>query len=436
LSRLVPMMTLMPVLSCAANRMCSTHKPRADPGEQSAASPPTRRGPHRELGPAGPVTVRPGGFAHVTGFDSGVAGWVCLHPVQIASRVPSGRGLQDKLIKRCHPLGSLRAIVAPKSPRPTNLIQHVTNMDHGGGVIHGHLPGPGRRRSAPPGARESSNWRARSIPAQGHGPVESTSLYSTLPLHGTQERLGRVDPSEVKFARTINTRCRKVISSINQLCSSNTRADRPRSWTSSQQALFAECARRLAACSSRTTAARSSRPPLPPLRNRLIGITGILLQIYNKQRIWDRKTRRISCATCAKWTPNNRPPVAMLDYTTILKKSFQGSPYYSLRAPFWSSSTSQTHRSSSSLSSGRAGLPVDGGRDGLVRPSSSPGQHHDPALGRGHRGANGIQSLIARRGTATEILAKARAKPCLSRLTPRRVSQISVAKHRGIERLG
>lgn len=81
---------------------------------------------------------------------------------------------------------------------------------------------------------------------------------------------------------------------------------------------------------------------LPPaLRNRFVGVTGkFLLQVYPKKDVWQRENQKefveeLRQALDPKQT--NRPiitgdPVQLLEYTTLLKESYEEAAWYSLAA--------------------------------------------------------------------------------------------------------
>jgi hypothetical protein len=70
------------------------------------------------------------------------------------------------------------------------------------------------------------------------------------------------------------------------------------------------------------------------LRNRFVGVTGKhLLQIYPKHDIWNRKAQEEFVSDLRKVDPHvTGTPVQLLEYTTLLKKSFEEAALYSLVA--------------------------------------------------------------------------------------------------------
>ncbi len=102
-----------------------------------------------------------------------------------------------------------------------------------------------------------------------------------------------------------------------------------------QQALFTDVQQTFAALQSQDATSRLGVEDLPEaLRNRFIGVTGrLLVQVYPKSNIWDRAEQAAFVADLRKVDPRaTGTPVQLLEYTTLLKKSFEDAAVYSLIA--------------------------------------------------------------------------------------------------------
>jgi preprotein translocase subunit SecF len=102
-----------------------------------------------------------------------------------------------------------------------------------------------------------------------------------------------------------------------------------------QQALFNDVRDTFAAIQQQDDSGSLTADDLPEsLRNRFIGVTGKhLLQVYPKGNVWDREQQQKFVAdlrTVDKHATGT--PVQLLEYTTLLKESYQQAAYYSLIA--------------------------------------------------------------------------------------------------------
>jgi predicted RND superfamily exporter protein len=102
-----------------------------------------------------------------------------------------------------------------------------------------------------------------------------------------------------------------------------------------QRALFEDVYQTFDALQRQDESGKMTVDDLPAtLRNRFIGVTGkYLLQIYPKYDIWDRKEQEAFVADLRSVDPKvTGTPVQLLEYTTLLKKSFEEAALYSLVA--------------------------------------------------------------------------------------------------------
>jgi predicted RND superfamily exporter protein len=99
-----------------------------------------------------------------------------------------------------------------------------------------------------------------------------------------------------------------------------------------QQALFDDVRDTFEAIQNQDNRERLRAQDLPDaLRNRFIGVTGkLLIQVYPKKDIWERKEQEEFIQDLRKVDPNlTGTPVQLYEYTTLLKNSFQQAAWYS-----------------------------------------------------------------------------------------------------------
>jgi predicted RND superfamily exporter protein len=102
-----------------------------------------------------------------------------------------------------------------------------------------------------------------------------------------------------------------------------------------QQALFNDVHQTFDSIRQQDDSGRLTADDLPEtLRNRFIGVSGKhLLQVYPKHNIWDRAAQEAFVADLRKIDPlATGTPVQLLEYTTLLKQSFEEAAMYSLVA--------------------------------------------------------------------------------------------------------
>ncbi len=102
-----------------------------------------------------------------------------------------------------------------------------------------------------------------------------------------------------------------------------------------QRALFDDVRKTFTALQEQDDRGRMTADDLPePLRNRFIGINGEhLLQVYPRRDVWDRAAQEEFVADLRRIDPMaTGTPVQLLEYTTLLKTSFEEAALYSLIA--------------------------------------------------------------------------------------------------------
>lgn len=334
---LVPMMTLLPVLLLRGKQNVLDHK-LGPILESKAAVEVDKRARIENIWLRRPVTVMVlvGSLtflalipARRVGFDYNL-----LH---MQSAGLPAVVFQDKLIANSTRSVLFGAIVATNITQATNLIHTLTNMPSVAGVdsMATYLA---RDASAQLPLVRGIKQLASEIQFRpmDTGPVDVKELYTTLySLHGYfGNALARVDASEVKLREQF-TSMQKVISSLNQHLLVDEREPTAEKLAQFQQALFTDVRETFAALQQQDDSGPLKPADLPPtLRNRFIGITGnYLLQIYPKRDIWDRKNQEDFVSDLRKVDPlTTGTPVQLLEYTTLLKQSFQEAAYYSLIA--------------------------------------------------------------------------------------------------------
>lgn len=102
-----------------------------------------------------------------------------------------------------------------------------------------------------------------------------------------------------------------------------------------ERALFGELRETFDAMKAQDASAPLTAGDLPPeLKNRFIGRTGKhLLQIYPKENVWQREPQERFVRELRSVDPNvTGTPVQLLEYTTLLKESYQHAAWYALGA--------------------------------------------------------------------------------------------------------
>ena len=153
-----------------------------------------------------------------------------------------------------------------------------------------------------------------------------------------------------------------------------------------QQALFNDIRDTFDALRNQDNSGPLSAADLPAaLRNRFIGQTGkLLLQVYPKDDVWQRDQQEAFVKEVRSVDPNaTGTPVQLLEYTTLLKQSYEEAALYSLGAIIILVFIHFRSLTCVVLSL----LPVAIGSIWMVglmgwcQPAVQPRQHHDPAAG-------------------------------------------------------
>jgi len=126
---------------------------------------------------------------------------------------------------------------------------------------------------------------------------------------------------------------RDAISAFRKQMLARGQADVPSQLAAFQQALFNDIGDAFRGLQTQNNRAPLRVGDLPlPLRNRFIGVTGkVLLQAYPKEDVWQREHQAEFVRQLRSVAPNvTGTPVQLLEYTTLLKESYEQAACYSL----------------------------------------------------------------------------------------------------------
>lgn len=244
---------------------------------------------------------------------------------------------QDKLIRESPRSVLFGAIVATNLVQATNLIATLTN-----------LPTVSTVDSMAPYLAEDVRSKIpylqqiKRIAGEIHfdpadtNEVNVTELDQALfSLHGYLGLIAnKVEATNPKLHEQVVS-LRQSISALRQrllLDDRNTTAEKLAQF---QQALFNDVQETFTALQQQDDSGQMTVTDLPEtLRNRFIGVTGKhLLQVYPKHDIWNRQAQEEFVADLRKVDPRaTGTPVQLLEYTTLLKQSFEEAALYSLLA--------------------------------------------------------------------------------------------------------
>jgi hypothetical protein len=146
--------------------------------------------------------------------------------------------------------------------------------------------------------------------------------------------LPKIDPSDHALREQVVS-LRQSISALRQRLLLDERPGTAEKLTQFQEALFNDVQQTFDSIQQQDAGGKMTVDDLPPtLRNRFIGVTGKhLLQIYPKENIWERDQQEAFVADLRKVDRHaTGTPVQLLEYTTLLKESFEEAALYSLIA--------------------------------------------------------------------------------------------------------
>ena len=244
---------------------------------------------------------------------------------------------QNKLIESSPRSVLFGAIMATDVTQATNLIATLTN-----------LPTVSTVDSMAPYLAENVTGKiqllreVKQIASEIHfQPVDTNDVQvseldqALFSLHGYMGLIARkVETSDPKFHEQVVS-LRQSISGLRQRLLLDERVATSEKLAQFQQALFNDVHETFAAIQQQDGGGQMTADDLPStLRNRFVGVTGKhLLQIYPKHDIWDRQAQEEFVADLRKVDPRaTGTPVQLLEYTTLLRKSFEEAALYSLVA--------------------------------------------------------------------------------------------------------
>jgi hopanoid biosynthesis associated RND transporter like protein HpnN len=244
---------------------------------------------------------------------------------------------QDKLIRESPRSVLFGAIVATNVTQATNLIAILTN-----------LPTVSTIDSMAPYLAEDVAGKLKylrqikQLAGEIHFQTADTSLVnvtdldqSLFSLHGYLGLIAsKVESTDAKLYGQVMS-LRQSVSGLRQRLLLDDRNVTSEKLAQFQRALFEDVYQTFDALQQQDESGKMTVDDLPAtLRNRFIGVTGkYLLQIYPKYDIWDRKEQEAFVADLRSVDPKvTGTPVQLLEYTTLLKKSFEEAALYSLVA--------------------------------------------------------------------------------------------------------
>jgi hopanoid biosynthesis associated RND transporter like protein HpnN len=244
---------------------------------------------------------------------------------------------QNKLIQSSKRSVLFSAVVATNIPHATNLIATLTN-----------LPTVGAVDSMAPYLAEDVTGKLRYLeeikniageiifePADRQ-PVDVAELNQVLfSLNGYLQLIARrVQNTDAKLYGYV-TALRQSVSGLRQRIEQDNKVETSIKLSQFQQALFDDVRETFEHIHQQDTSGKLTVADLPEaLRSRFIGVTGkLLLQVYPKQDVWERAPQEAFVADLRKVDPRaTGTPVQLLEYTGLLKKSFEEAALYSLAA--------------------------------------------------------------------------------------------------------
>ena len=243
---------------------------------------------------------------------------------------------QDKLIQSSTRSVLFGAIVATNLNQATNLISIITN-----------LPSVSTVDSMAPYLAQDATSKLpilreiKQIASEIHflpvdlALVDVKELDSSLfGLHGYLKLVASKVENNPKLHEQVLS-LRQSVSALRQRLLLDEREATAEKLAHFQQALFNDVRDTFVAIQQQDDSGSLTAADLPQnLRNRFIGVTGkYLLQIYPKKNVWEREQQAEFVGDLRKVDPlATGTPVQLLEYTTLLKESYEQAAVYSLGA--------------------------------------------------------------------------------------------------------
>ncbi|HXJ61759.1 MAG TPA: MMPL family transporter [Verrucomicrobiae bacterium] len=333
---LIPMMTLLPVLLLRGRQNLLDHQ--LGPVLESKAAVETDRRARIEN-----VWLRRPGWVILL---ITVISLLCIPPsrrvgfdynlLHMQSRGLPAVVFQDKLIHSSTRSVLFGAIVATNLVQATNLIAILTNLPTVS-TVDSMAP----YLVQDPGPKLGLLRDIKQIASEIHflpvdpAPVDVKELDGSLfGLHGYLKLIASKVENDPKLHEQVMS-LRQSVSALRQRLLLDERAPTADKLARFQQALFNDVRDTFTTIQEQDDSGSLKAADLPEtLRQRFIGVTGkYLLQVYPKRNVWDRKQQAAFVADLRTVDPlATGTPVQLLEYTTLLKESYEQAALYSLAA--------------------------------------------------------------------------------------------------------
>jgi hopanoid biosynthesis associated RND transporter like protein HpnN len=244
---------------------------------------------------------------------------------------------QDKLIESSPRSVLFGAIIAGTAAEATNLITTLTNL-----ATVSTVDSMAPYLTEDVGHKLELIREIQKVTAEIHFQQADTNAVNLaeldqalFSLHGYLGLiLTKLGEEEARLREQV-TSLRQAISALRQHLLLDERAPMGEKLAQFQQALLNDVHQTFTSIQQQDAGGKMTVDDLPPtLRNRFVGVTGKhLLQIYPKENIWDRENQARFVADLRKVDRRaTGTPVQLLEYTTLLKQSFEEAALYSLFA--------------------------------------------------------------------------------------------------------
>ena len=244
---------------------------------------------------------------------------------------------QDKLINSSQRPLLFGAVIAKDVTQATNLISMITNLPTVSAVesMAPYLSEPQETKLA---LLTDVKKIAAEIQFQpvDMGPADLRELTQTLwSLHGyTTLAANEVKKDEPELHKQLLSLRRSISALLHGMLLGDKRATSEK-LADFQQSLFIDVRETFESIRDQDNSGPLRANDLPdPIRNRFVGVTGKhLLQVYPKKDVWDRDAQEEFIRELRTIEPFvTGTPVQLLEYTTLLKESFEQAAVYSLIA--------------------------------------------------------------------------------------------------------
>jgi predicted RND superfamily exporter protein len=244
---------------------------------------------------------------------------------------------QDKLIHSSDRSVLYGAVVATNLSQATNLMAQITNLSTVASIdsMAGFF-------AADQNEKLRTVGEIKRIAASISFPQADTSLANITELDrslfSTHGYLGLIAQKVQEKDPALYTNVvglREAISRLRQRILVEDRSAVSNKLAAFQQGLFGDVRQTFLAIRDQDNSGPLAPEDLPPvLRNRFVGVSGKhLIQVYPKKNVWNRDAQREFIVDLQKIDPYvTGTPVQLLEYTSLLKSSYEEAALYSLAA--------------------------------------------------------------------------------------------------------